>query len=311
MGYPLRCLLADRVVEITCRTTQGRFLLRPSSGANQLIKGILGRAQRYTGLPVVACVFLSNHYHLLVVPDSEKQLSDFMRFVNTNLSKQMGRLHNWTGGIFSRRYHGIATSYEEEAQVTRLRYLLEHGVKENLVARSEDWPGVQCVWELMRGETELHGVWHERTAVWKAKRRGKKLERKQRITREVLVLSPLPAWRDMAPQQRAEAVRELVADIERHYRIQRSRTGSKPLGEKKVRSQHPHDRPRVSKRSPAPMVHAATAEKRAAMKLSYRDFVAAYREAAQRMREGLEFTFPGGCFPPTGPYIPRAGPDEV
>jgi hypothetical protein len=81
------------------------------------------------------------------------------------------------------------------------------------------------------------------------------------------------------------------------------------LGEKKIRAQHPHDRPRVSKRSPAPRVHATTAEARLAMQSAYREFVAAYCEAAQRLREGLEASFPGGCFPPAGPYEPRAGPE--
>jgi hypothetical protein len=59
--------------------------MRPSSEVNLAIKGTLGRAQRYSGLRVVLCVFLSNHYHLLVIPDTERQLAPFMQFLNTNL----------------------------------------------------------------------------------------------------------------------------------------------------------------------------------------------------------------------------------
>ncbi len=162
MGRRLRCLLAGRLVEVTCRTIQGRFLLRPSPRVNLTIRGTLGRAQAQTGLRVVAPVFMSNHYHLLVIPDSEQQLAAFMCFVNTNLSKQLGRLHGWSGPIFQ-RYKAIPVSDEEEAQVARLRYLLEHGVKEGLVARPGDWPGVQCVAALTRGPAQLHGIWHERT----------------------------------------------------------------------------------------------------------------------------------------------------
>ena len=112
MGRRLRCLLAGHLVEITCRTIQGRFLLRPSSQVNLAIKGILGRAQRYFGLRVVICVFLSNHYHLLVLPDSEQQLAAFMQFLNTNLSKQLGRLHDWQGPLLQRRYQAIPVSHE-------------------------------------------------------------------------------------------------------------------------------------------------------------------------------------------------------
>ena len=308
MGRRLRCLLAGHLVEVTCRTIQGRFLLRPSSEVNLTIKGTLGRAQRYTGLRVVACVFLSNHYHLLVIPDSEPQLASFMQFLNTNLSKQLGRLHDWKGSVFQRRYQAIPISHEEQAQLARLRYLLAHGAKEGLVARPGDWPGVQCVTELTRGPSRLRGIWHERTAIWEAEQRGETLSAKQRITRETLELSPLPAWEVATTSQRSEAVRELVADIEEHTQQARAATGSRVLGERAIRSQNPHHRPQVSKRSPAPVAHAATVETWLAMKSAYREFVFAYRAAADRMRKGLEAIFPAGCFPPRAPFVARAGP---
>ncbi len=308
MGRRLRCLLAGRLVEITCRTIQGRFLMRPSSQVNLAIKGTLGRAQRYFGLRVVICVFLSNHYHLLVIPDSEQQLAAFMQFLNTNLSKQLGRLHDWQGPLFQRRYQAIPVSHEEEAQVARLRYLLAHGAKEGLVLRPGDWPGVQCVTELVRGPSCLRGIWQERTAIWEAEQRGESLPAKERITRETLELSPLPAWEARSQQQRCEAVRDLVSEIEAESREAKAATSSKPLGERAILSQDPHDRPRSSKRSPAPIAHAATVEVWLVMKIAYREFVSAYREAAERWRKGQEAIFPAGCFPPRGPFLARDGP---
>ena len=81
MGRPIRCCLAGQLVEITTRTIHGRFLLWPSSFVNVAIKGTLGRAQRYYGMRIWAAVFLSNHYHLLLVPESEEQLASFMQFL--------------------------------------------------------------------------------------------------------------------------------------------------------------------------------------------------------------------------------------
>ena len=83
------------------------------AGFLQAIKRTLGRAQRYYGVRVVACVFLSNHFHLLLLPHSEKQLADFMRFVKTNLSKQLGRIHGWSGPMLKRRYQARKTANEE------------------------------------------------------------------------------------------------------------------------------------------------------------------------------------------------------
>jgi REP element-mobilizing transposase RayT len=308
MGRKLRGLLAESLVEVTNRTVQSRFLMRPSSEANLAIKGTLGRAQRYTGLRVVACVFLSNHYHLLVVPETEQQLASFMRFLNTNVSKQLGRLHGWSGPMFQRRYEAIPVSHQEEAQVGRLRYLLEHGVKEGLVARPEEWPGVHCVSELSRGYRHLWGIWQERTAIWKAKQRGRSLPPNERITREKLELSPLPVWEGLSAERRRDAVRELVSEIEGRYRTRRAARSSKPLGERAIRAQNPHAAPRATKRSPAPVAHAATRDVWLSMKAAYREFVSAYREAAQRSKEGRMASFPPGCFPPTGAFVARAGP---
>ena len=64
------------LVEVTCRTLQGRLLLCPSPQLNDIILGVLGRAQREYPLEIVAYVVASNHYHLLLRVDHAKQLSD-------------------------------------------------------------------------------------------------------------------------------------------------------------------------------------------------------------------------------------------
>jgi hypothetical protein len=46
--------------------------------------------------------------------------------------------------FWSRRYSSIVVSDEEKAQVERFRYILSHGVKENLAERVLNWPGVHA-----------------------------------------------------------------------------------------------------------------------------------------------------------------------
>ena len=138
----LRGLVENRLVEITTHTFQGRYLLRPSDEVNRTILGVLGRAQRRTEIDLCAFTFLSNHYHRLVVPESTKQLSDFMGFVNGNIARKVGRLHDWRGKLWDRRYQHLIVSDEPAAQIRRLSYLLSQGVKEGLVRHPEDWPGV-------------------------------------------------------------------------------------------------------------------------------------------------------------------------
>ena len=90
MGYPLRYVPeGGALVEITINTIQGRYLLRPDKRGrvNELILGIVGRAQRLYSMSLVGISVLSSHAHILAVPDDAEQLSAFMRHVDTNLSK--------------------------------------------------------------------------------------------------------------------------------------------------------------------------------------------------------------------------------
>jgi hypothetical protein len=96
----------------------------------------------------------------------------------------------------------------------------------------------------------------------------------------------------------------MVQEIEEEAAARRSRTGSQPLGVSAVRGQHPHDRPARSKRSPAPLVHAASARVRREIWTGYSWFVAAFRAATEKLRAGDRAApFPAGSFPPALPFV--------
>ena len=62
------------------------------------------------------------------------------------------------------------------------------------------------------------------------------------------------------------------------------------------------------KKSPAPRFHALSKQVRQAMYEAYAIFVAAFREAAERLRAGdREARFPAGSFPPRLPFVPEEG----
>ncbi len=49
---------------------------------------------------VHAFVAMSNLIHVLVSPTTTEQMADFMRLARGNISKEAGRLHDWTGTMF-------------------------------------------------------------------------------------------------------------------------------------------------------------------------------------------------------------------
>ena len=66
------------LVEVTVRTLQSQFLLRPSPSLNEIVGGVLGRAQDQVPVRVHAAVVMSSHFHLLLSVDNAKGLADFM-----------------------------------------------------------------------------------------------------------------------------------------------------------------------------------------------------------------------------------------
>ena len=292
------------LVEVTCRTIQGRLLLRPSQQLNDIILGVLGRAQSRHPLEIVSFAFLSSHFHLLLWVQDARQLSQFMGYFNGNLAREVGRLTGWTDRIWARRYQAILVSDEEAAQVERLTYHLAQGVKENLVARAEEWPGVHCAHALLTGEP-VEGTWYDRTLAHSLRLRKTAPEPGQVDIRQTVVLSPLPCWRHLTPKAYRARVAELINQIEATAAAERAKKGVEPLGAEKILEQAPETRPETLDSSPAPFIHAATRKIRKELRDAYGWFVAAYREAADRLRKGdRNAAFPPGSFPPHLPFVP-------
>jgi len=68
-----------------------RPVLRPGPAVNEIILGVLGRAQRLYPVRCCSVVFMSNHWHALLEVDDALQLARFMQHVDGNLSGEIGR----------------------------------------------------------------------------------------------------------------------------------------------------------------------------------------------------------------------------
>jgi hypothetical protein len=76
------------------------------------------------------------------------------------------------------------------------------------------------------------------------------------------------------------------------------------LGLEAILAKDPQHRPASLAHSPAPLVHAATKAVRKALYDAYAWFVAAFRDAAERLRQGdRDAPFPSGSFPPALPFV--------
>jgi REP element-mobilizing transposase RayT len=305
MARKLRYLPEPRtLVFITCRTVQGRFLLRPGPAINDIALGTLGRCQRNHDLTLCAVTALSTHFHLLAVIEDTRQIAGFMRDFKSKLAREVNRLTSWQGPVFARRYDMAVVTEEEGAQIERLAYILSQGVKEDLVEHARDWPGVQSARALLDGEP-LTGHWFERTREYAARNRRLPFERLRFATEEAVVLSPIPCWAHLAPDHYRAHVAALVKSIEEDAALRRRESGRSVLGVKAILAKDPRHRPAQLASSPAPLLHAFSKAARKAFYEAYSWFVSLFRDAAEKLKAGdRNAPFPSGCFPPGLPFVP-------
>jgi REP element-mobilizing transposase RayT len=286
---------------------QDCFLLTPSAQLNEILLGVLGKAQEVFEMTLCAAVVLGNHYHLLLRPRDAKHLADFMCFLKTNLSKEIGkRLRNWPGQFFDRRYRATTVSDEEAAQVQVLRYILSHGVKENLVDTVREWPGVHCAPSLIDG-APMVGRWYDRSAENAARQRlgAELLDPEDFASPQTVHFSPLPCWQHLPEATWRSYVEDMVDDIDRQGAVERKVEGKTSLGVAKILAQDPYQRPDEVSRPPLAPFHTATRQAFDAMTEMWRRIVEAYRAASARLRSGdHSAVFPEGTFPPSLPFVP-------
>jgi hypothetical protein len=119
---------------------------------------------------------------------------------------------------------------------------------------------------------------------------------------------PIPRTR--SPSEAAPArVEDIVQKIEETAAKDREESGSTVLGAAAVCTQKPFDQPARPKKSPAPLFHAFTRRVRRELYEAYHLFLAAFRDAADRLRAGDRTgRFPTGSFPPALPFVSALAP---
>ncbi len=319
MGRPARFIPENTngvLVEVTGRTIGARALLVPSPDPrrfNEVVLGVIGRAlevargkTRSGRLELCSAVWTANHYHMLLVADQQQELSRFMHHMACNISREIGgRLRNWRGSFWERRYDGIVVSDEPQAQWRSLKYHLSHSVKGGLCRSPLDWPGVHAAKGLVHGEP-LEGYWFNRSKEWAAKNRGQDFGRYDFATRYLIHFAQLPAFQHLSQEAYQDKIAELIREIEEEG--ERKRGDDNPVaGAEKILSQNPYEPPtRKTKRSPKPLFHFASKEARDALYQEFAAFQSQFQIASEALRGGnlrAVAWFPEGCYPPALSFL--------
>ena len=152
----------------------------------------------------------------------------------------------------------------------------------------------------------MQGTWYDRTAQYRARRRG---EHKLYPSTETVHLTPLPFLQERSVEEQRAFYVEAVRKIELKTAHMHQENGTSPKGARAIQRQKPHNKPKALKAFPAPIIHAANPEDFWAMYNARKAKVADYRDAAERLKRGeTDVRFPEGCFPPRLPFVESRAP---
>jgi REP element-mobilizing transposase RayT len=296
MGRLQRMYSEEGMYFVTARTFQGRALLTPSQETTEVVAGILAKAASMVGVELHAFVVVSNHLHLLVTAKGAS-LSSFMSYLLGNISRKVGRLINWKGCFWERRF-SAAPVLDDSSAEERPQYILSHGVKEGLVRTPQEWPGLSCVELLLQGGQKAARFFH-----W-AKRWKKGVLREgasgllsdQWAENVVLRLVLLPSWRGLSAKAVRRKTKFLLKELSDRWRKVHQRV----LGVRAIRATTHADVFSSLKKTAAPACHTASPEMRTHFLETRRAFVSAFSMASKEFAQGnLEAAFPPWAFRPS------------
>ena len=273
----------NSVYMITRRCTQRKFLLKPSKKRDAAWLYILAYAAKKARVRLLWSMVESNHHHT-GVHDPEGNISAFCRELHRLVAKHhhaaFGRFeYFWAPGPPGRlRLEGA------EDILDKLVYSISNPVKDHLVTKARQWPGVNTTPEWL--------------CTTRTVQRPRDYFRKEGALPEELELTfhKPPGFEHMSVEDFRALVQKRVEEVEAEAAVKRLQTGQRVLGRRIIlRQQHEESPSSYAKHFKLnPRVGAKSKWRRIEALQRVKGFVKAYREALKRWRAGdhsVEFPY--------------------
>ena len=139
MARRMRCSDAGYVYHVLNRAV-GRSTLFDKPPDYAAFEKVLRQAWERTGMQLVSYLVMPNHWHLVVWPDRNGQLSEWAQWLTVTHVRRW-HAHHYTAGtgpIYQGRFKSFPIQ-EDEHYYAVCRYAERNALRANLVARAEDW----------------------------------------------------------------------------------------------------------------------------------------------------------------------------
>jgi putative transposase len=300
-----RQILPERFLMLTRRCTQRLFLLRPDDETNNaFLYCLLEAAKRYE-IEILLPSMMSNHHHT-VMRDRNCMRIKFTEHLHKMLAKCMNVLRGRWENFWSAEEPSFVELADRGAVLDALVYAATNPVKDGLVERVSDWPGVN-------GLDALLG-----RRVLRARRPTFFFREDGPMPEEVEMVLQIPTDSELIgdPDVFCDDLRLAVHNEEARLAREREASGKRVLGRRRILRQSWRDSPTSlePRRGLRPRVKAASKWARIATLQRNQQFVHDYRVARKQWLAGIPTVFPAGTYwlrvyanVPVRPIIKLAG----
>ena len=224
-----RAVVPGRCSMITRRCTQRQFLLRPDAETNQIYLYVLALAAQRTAVDVILPAVQANHHHT-VAHDRHGRIVEFYELLHTLTARAMNCLRGRFENFWASEQTSVVGLIGVEAVIDKIVYAATNPVKDGLVAKVHQWPGVNGLRALLERRT----IVVKRPRVFFSAHGG--------LPDELSLTLGLPPELGDADAILA-TIRERVEQVEAAMAAERAHTGARVLGRRGVRKQSWRDRP--------------------------------------------------------------------
>ncbi len=120
----------------------------------EIYLGLLEQHANKEGLAVWAYCLMTNHVHLIAVPEREDSMAEALGRAHMQYSRRVNRDHGWSGHLWANRYH--STPMDGEHLWEAIRYVELNPVRARMVVRAEEYLWSSC--RLHSGLEKNYGV---------------------------------------------------------------------------------------------------------------------------------------------------------
>jgi putative transposase len=137
MARIARIIVPDCPHHITHRGNHREDIFFSPQDRDLYLSALKEHAEKFQ-LDILAWCLMSNHIHLVAIPENEISLAKTIGGAHRKYSRRINECRGWSGHLWANRY--FSTPLDEPHLLHAIKYVELNPVRVGLVSRAEDWP---------------------------------------------------------------------------------------------------------------------------------------------------------------------------